>query len=62
MKDGYELLMTVRTKKGNRVEFVVKETGNKIFYLSFMSGEIFIDGQTHFFCVPLIDQRILIGY
>lgn len=37
-KDGYELLMTVRTKKGNRVEFVVKETGNKIDELLLVSG------------------------
>ena len=37
-KNEYELLMTVRTKKGNRVEFVVKETGNKIDELLLISG------------------------
>ncbi len=37
-KSEYELLMTVRTKKGNRVEFVVKETGNKIDELLLISG------------------------
>jgi len=37
-KKEYELLMTVRTKKGNRVEFVVKETGNRIDELLLISG------------------------
>ena len=37
-KEEYELLMTVRTKKGNRVEFVVKETGNRIDELLLISG------------------------
>lgn len=37
-KKEYELLMTVRTKKGNRVEFVVKEDGDKIDELLLISG------------------------
>lgn len=37
-KNEYELLMTARTKKGNRVEFVVKETNNKIDELLLISG------------------------
>ena len=37
-KNEYELLMTVRTKKGNRVEFVVKEKDDKIDELLLISG------------------------
>ena len=37
-KKEYELLMTIRTKKGNRVEFVVKEDGDKIDELLLISG------------------------
>ena len=37
-KKEYELSMTVRTKKGNRVEFVVKEDGDKIDELLLISG------------------------
>ncbi len=37
-KKEYELLMTARTKEGNRVEFVVKETNNKIDELLLISG------------------------
>ena len=38
IQKDYELLMTVRTKKGNRVEFVVKEKDNKIDELLLISG------------------------
>ncbi|MEM1124947.1 MAG: DUF4252 domain-containing protein [Bacteroidota bacterium] len=37
-KKEYELLMTARTKSGNRVEFVVKETNDKIDELLLLSG------------------------
>ena len=37
-KEGYELLMTVRTKEGENVEFVVKENGKKIEELLLLSG------------------------
>jgi hypothetical protein len=37
-KDEYELLMTVRTKSGSNVEFVVKEKGKKIEELLLISG------------------------
>lgn len=37
-KSGYELLMTVRTKDKTNVEFVVKETGNKIDELLLIAG------------------------